>query len=84
MATILMILIHLTAVLFFLPALIITIPLHLILVAVSKNKSTTSEKTMTYAQGWAEIKADKKGWAVMTLLAIGLTVGMTKLAIAYL
>ena len=79
-----MILIHLICVLFFLPALIITIPLHLILVAVSKNKSTPSEGTMSYAQGWAEIMADKKFYAIMTLIAIGMAIGMTKLAIVYL
>ena len=78
-----MILIHIICIIFFLPALIITIPLHLILVAVSKNKSTPSEGTMSYAQSWAQIMADKKFYAILTLMTIGLAVGMTKLAIVY-
>ena len=47
-----MILIHLIAVIFFLPALIITIPLHLILNAVSKNNNSKEESGLNKFSEW--------------------------------
>ena len=108
-----MILIHLTAVIFFLPALIITIPLHLILNAVSKNNNSKKEsglnkfanwmtnsaksiedsrhpdvnsgkRSMTFAEGWSEIKAYPMAYAVQVSMMIVVAVAITKFAIAYL
>ena len=79
--------IHIVCVLFFIPALIFTIPLHLILNAVSRREKSPTmadqlnqmtaklkagrpaevnegKRSMTWAEGWTEIKNNPKETAV--------------------
>jgi hypothetical protein len=75
------------AVIFGIVGLIVTIPLHLIYSAVKgNNKSVVAKKqaTMTYAQGWKDIKDNKKAYTIQFGSMLLITIILTSLAINYL